>query len=153
MSEMTPDQKIFNDIAQILGAIAPKGAQEMIFRGKIYDDYNEGIPAWVDADGRETVFGAGELLPLREIGEMLELAESLLETPIFRASPFNQIEIRINRDLDLKVDVADIPKDQTWNNLFMRPVSDLTAEEARSLYIPDEDWITCVAAADKTGRT
>ncbi|MEX0302349.1 MAG: hypothetical protein AB3N24_08005 [Leisingera sp.] len=151
-SGMTEDQRIFNEIAQVLGRIAPASANEMIFRGKIYDDYSSGLPAWVDTDGNETVFGADGTLPLRDIGEILDLAEELLETPIFKANPFNQFEIRINRELDLKVTLADIPKSQTWNNLFMRPVSDLTEMEAEQFDIPTEDWAACVAAADELSK-
>ncbi|WP_299730320.1 hypothetical protein [uncultured Tateyamaria sp.] len=138
---MTSDQDIVQEMGNLLGQLAHPAAEALIFRGKVYPEFNEGLAYWVEKDGQEKVFGSpGSEMPLALIKDMLSLAEDLLATPVFQASPFTHFTLSLDRDLDLEMDFADIPVSQNWDNLFMKPVSALTLEEAREKFIPEEDW-------------
>ncbi|MCY7296226.1 hypothetical protein HJG39_12400 [Alteromonas sp. a30] len=40
-----------------------------------------------------------------------------------------------------KIEFAYIPEDDSWPGVYMKRVSDLTEEEAKAHYIPEQDWL------------
>jgi len=140
MADLSPDQEILNQIAAILGSIAPPGASEIVFHGKIYEDANQGRPGWIDGEGTLHRFSRKSAPPLEKISEVLELVEGLKNTPAFAKSPFSQFEIRLTRTPSIEINTADIPREDSWSGLYMRPLSALTWAEAEALRIPREAW-------------
>lgn len=140
MTDLSPDQQILNDMAAILGRIAPPGAEQVVFRGKLYDDFTEGAVVWVDAQGDEQAFAPADQPPMSTIADLLDLGENLQSAPVFSASPFTQFELRLTRAPDITLNTTNIPAEQSWPGLFMRALGDLTRDQALDLHIPEADW-------------
>ncbi|GMG82662.1 hypothetical protein LNKW23_18750 [Paralimibaculum aggregatum] len=141
------DRELLREIGQILVDLAPPEAEAMVFRGRIYPGFAQGMPGWVDAAGNETSFGEMDAeLPSDSVLAILERAEALKRTPPFANAPFTHFEYRIDRNNEVGLDLAHIPEAQTWNNLYMRRIGELSREEAEDLSIPEADWRRAVEA-------
>lgn len=147
--EPLDDKEILRKIGQALVDIAPAEAEEMVFRGRIYPGFGQGMPSYISGEGEEVSFGQLDTdLPIDAIMRILELAAELNRTPPFEAAQFNHFEYRIDRNNAVSIEVDHIPESQTWNNLYMRRLSDLSWDEAEDLSVPLKDWRRARTEAD-----
>lgn len=137
---LTPDQELLKQIAALLAAVAPPAAAEIVAQAKLYESHLAADYRWVDAAGACHRFTRQTAPPLQRTQRLLELLEELRATPAFAPSPFNQLELRLRRAGGVELETADIPVEDAYLGLYMRPLSALSWEEAQALHIPRDAW-------------
>ena len=137
---MTEDQAIISEMSKLLWSAFPENLKEIVFQAFLYEDWP--MHSYYTVDDTDTVvaFAKGKH-PDEQMARVMELSKKLALAPAFKKEPFNHIRISLNNDKKIKLDFAYINREDSWIGLFMRAVSDLTAEEAvKKYYIPKHEW-------------
>ncbi len=61
--------------------------------------------------------------------------------PFASREPFTHYRITLTKEMKFAIDFAYIPEEQSWPDVYMKPVGALTAEEAKALDVPEERWL------------
>ncbi|WP_120512570.1 immunity protein YezG family protein [Photobacterium salinisoli] len=140
---MTEDQKIYRKIGEILWSIMPESAQEMYLIGKIYPDTYELCLEWLQKDLSIGRFGFDNY-PHKVCEDIYELACKLQKQAPFEREVWTHFKVILTESGKIKVEFCYIPQDDSWPGLLMNRVSELTLEEAKKYYIPEDEWIKCI---------
>lgn len=140
---MTEDQQIYQKIGKALWSIMPGSTKEMYLSGKIYPDTYELCPEWIEEDLSVGRFDFDNY-PYEVCGCIYELACKLQKLPLFEKESWNHFKVTLTEPGKIKVNFCYVPQDDSWPGLLMKRVSELTLEEAKKYYIPEEDWRQCV---------
>lgn len=133
---MKSEQIIYQEIKDILWSIIPPKESKIAFRGYIYDSPNQlGCHKILDDGQMELIeIPSGILL------QLMYLMKGLQKCEIFSQKPWTHFKIIFLKNKMFEVDFAYIPKEDSWVNLIMKGISDLTEEEWKNTGIPKELW-------------
>ncbi|KPN71514.1 immunity protein YezG family protein [Neisseria sp. 83E34] len=148
----TDDQIIYQQIGKLLWSITPFDALEVIYIGMFYDDMKQAGAHWINKDNGEESFYSGFDNPIEQIEDNINtLLEQLQKCTIFKNEPWTHCHISLSDSGKLNMRFAYIPEDDSWPNLFMKGISDLTEDEAENVYsVPREIWEERVRLKNQT---
>ena len=73
--------------------------------------------------------------------QLIQLMEELQKSPVFASEAWSQFQARLNNQGQFKIEFAYIDEKDSWPNLYMKGISDLTKDEAEHVYyVPKEIW-------------
>ncbi|MFD1806399.1 hypothetical protein ACFSAV_08490 [Pasteurella oralis] len=130
------EQKIYHKIGELLWKIMPLEAIEISFIGSIYPESYSGGAEWKLENGSIVSFNLGER-PYEIEDEIMILMRKLKEVT---SQDWNQYIFSLSNNMDFNIKFAYIDEEDSWPNLYMKGISDLTKEEAEEYYIPEEIW-------------
>lgn len=138
----TDDQVIYQKIGKLLWSIMPTDALKVIYTGMFYDDIKQAGAYWISQNNHEESFYSGFDNPIEQIENNINiLLEQLQKCEIFENSPWTHCHISLSDSGKFNIRFAYISEDDSWPNLFMRGISDLTEDEAENVYhVPREIW-------------
>lgn len=142
---MSKNQDILPEIGQILWKMFPKEAKTIVYKGMVYPTHDAMMVDWLDSSGvRIGPMGSD---PTRHMAEkrIAALVRDLSKSPPFADDPFTHITVSVDDAGKLTLDVARIPEWDSWPRLYMRGVSEVTDDEARTLPIPPAILAECRA--------
>ena len=136
------DQIIYQKIGKLLWSIMPLEAKEIIYLAQLYENVTQAGAHWIDKEGKERRFYDGFENPIQEIEyKIRESLETLQKLPLFQQDSWTQCQVTLNEQGKFKIKFAYIPEEDSWPNMFMKGVSDLTeAELGEPNYVPKEIW-------------
>lgn len=134
---MDDDQKIYQEIANILSSIMSSEAIAIIFDGFVYDTSSQ-IGCTNVLLNNQTEFVN---LPSNLFIQLRDLIQKLQECKIFANEKWTHFEVKLDKNGKFKMKFAYILEEDSWVNLIMRGISDLTEEEAKKLGIPKDLWL------------
>lgn len=138
----TDDQVIYQKIGELLWSIMPSDALEIVYVGMFYDDIKQAGAYWVNKDKSEESFYIGFDNPIEQIEDNINiLLEELQKCEVFKNEPWSHCRICLSCLGKFNIQFGYIPKEDSWLNLFMKGISDLTEDEAKNVYhVPKEIW-------------
>ena len=135
------DQMIYEEIGKLLWSIMPKEAREIVYRAKLYDGFTQAGARWFDQNGQEqnlyTSFDDPIILIERQIKDLLETLQQL---PLFQPNPWTQCKVTLNENGKFNIQYFYIPEEDSWTNIILKGISDLTEDEWRQTSIPRALW-------------
>ena len=134
---MNDDQKIYQEIANILASIMSSDAIAIIFDGFIYDTSSQiGCTNILLNNQKEFIN-----LPSNLFIQLRNLIQKLQKCKIFANEKWTHFEVHLSKDGKFKMNFAYIPEEDSWVNLIMKGISDLSEEESSKLGIPKDLWL------------
>lgn len=127
---------IFQKIANLVYGIIPVDDDRVLIRGRLYPDfYQIGIR-------RLSCDGLSELLETESLisDKVLFLLQDLQKCDYFKEEVWNHFELFLNRNGELIFNYINIIEEDTFPNLNMKGVSDLSEYEAKAQHIPLKIW-------------
>ncbi|WP_036758907.1 immunity protein YezG family protein [Photobacterium halotolerans] len=140
---MNEDQVIYNEIGKALWSIMPHHASVIYCLGRVYPETHQVGPEWIDKQGKVNRFNVDEY-PVDICDKISHLAISLQKLPPYKREPWTHFKFTLFPKGKFKMEFSYIPQDDSWPGVFMRRVSDLTLEEAKNYYIPENEWNKCI---------
>ncbi|SUA44013.1 Protein of uncharacterised function, DUF600 [Neisseria zoodegmatis] len=139
---LTDDQAIYQEIGKLLWSIMPPNALKVIYIGMFYDDAKQAGAHWISKDNQEENFYSGFDNPIEHLEDSINtLLEQLQKCVIFKNEPWTHCHISLSDSGKFNIRFTYVSKDDSWPNLFMRGVSDLTEDEAENVYyVPRKIW-------------
>ena len=134
---LAPDQEIINEIAKVLWSVFDEEAEYIIFRGQLYSEFHESQITLERKDG--SVFW-NELPSSEFIEGFFELLRELQQTKPFEKEKFTHMHFRLSNTKKFSADFAYIEEGNNWSGLYMRGINDLSQDEIKKYYVPQEDW-------------
>ncbi len=135
-------KEIYSEIGRLLSSMAPPEAAVMVFMGFQYVGHDQGGPHWIREDGSIGRFTRELRMPLNDVDGIKELMWELgTKEPFVSDEPFTHYKIELTHDMKFSIDFAHIPEEQSWPNVFMKPVGSLTEDEAKALFVPHDHWL------------
>lgn len=149
---LTDDQVIYQKIGKLLWSIMPTNALKIIYSGMFYDDIKQGGAYWIYQNNHEESFYSSFDNPIEQIENNINiLLEQLQKCAIFKSDPWTHCHISLSDSGKFNIRFAYISEDDSWPNLFMRGISDLTEDEAENTYhVPREIWEKRVRVKNQT---
>jgi hypothetical protein len=145
---MNSDQKLYERIGKSLWSIMPEEASEIYFYGDIFpnsEGYTTEFKLKTDNSISWFKFGKNP----KEIEKSIFSEAKLLQgLDPYKDNPWTHFKATLTESGKFKMEFAYIPQDDSWPGLFMKRVSELSLEEAKKNYIPEDEWKKCV---DKYG--
>ena len=133
---MKSEQITYKEIKDILWSIMPLTVRKIVFRGYIYDSSAQlGCHKILDDGQMELI-----KIPSRMLLQLMYLMKDLQKCEIFSQEPWTHFKMIFSKNKMLEVDFVYIPKEDSWVNLIMKGISDLTEEEWKNTGIPKELW-------------
>lgn len=134
---MKNEKDIYHKIANILMIIISSEAKGILFDGFIYDSSAQlGCFDILPNDDKKYID-----LSSKYIIELEGLIRDLRECEIFSVEKWTHFEFYLSKDAKFKMNFAYIPEEDSWVNLIMRGISDLTEDESKKLGIPKDLWL------------
>ena len=134
------DQELYQKIGELLWSIMPENALEIYYIGCIYPDYSAGGAEWLTIENKIVSFEMGQRAYDIE-SQIDELIIELRSLDIFKEK-WTHFKIKLTDNGGFNTEFGYIPREDSWVNLYMRGISDLTEEEWEKYYsqIPRELW-------------
>ena len=134
------DQELYQKIGELLWSIMPENALEIYYIGCIYPDYSAGGAEWLTIENKIVSFEMGQRAYDIE-SQIDELIIELRSLDIFKEK-WTHFKIKLTDNGGFNRVFGYIPREDSWVNLYMRGISDLTEEEWEKYYsqIPRELW-------------
>ena len=134
---MADYQEIYQEIQSLLWSIFPDNSNKVTLKGAYYHEYDNIMQlgyynnqkSWVSISINSSLFL-----------QLLDLIESLQKCEIFSQEPWTHYKMIFSKNKMLEVDFVYIPEEDSWVNLIMKGISDLTEEEWKNTGIPKELW-------------
>lgn len=135
---MMNDQKIYQNLGELLWSIMAEDAVIMFCEGYIYPDSSSYSFEWVTKNNKTRWFDFDQIP--HEVGDkVIQLMEILITLEIFKEK-WTQFKISLTDAGKFNIDFAYIPEDDRWPGLYMKAVSDLKEEELDEYNISFEEW-------------
>jgi hypothetical protein len=131
--------KIYQEIIDLIWSIFPEDGIEAYFYAQIFKDSSQRTFYWLDKNGDEA-WHDFENSPNEITLKIISKLELLQQHKLFEKERWTHCKVTVTDDYKLNIKFAYIPQDDSWPGLFMRGISELTLEEAKKYYIPEEEW-------------
>ena len=134
------DQEIYQKIGELLWSVMPNEAVEIHFIGCIYSDYSAGGTEWLTAKDTIDSFEMGKRPYLIE-DQLMDHILNLNSLDIFKEK-WTHFRFKLTDQGRFNAEFGYIPREDSWVNLYMKGISDLSEEELDKdyPYIPKELW-------------
>lgn len=117
-------------IESLMKDIYISGADKMVLQGQVYPEFFEREFYW-QISGEKYYYGINDKEPV----ELDKISEILRENLNYEHFIFS-----INKSGKVDFQKRYIPEEDSWTDLYMKKVSELTEEEWQETNIPKEDW-------------
>ncbi|OSI09646.1 immunity protein YezG family protein [Neisseria zoodegmatis] len=132
-------EEVYTKIAKIIWTFFPKESSCINYYAQLFNG-NSGYTIDFIVNGEVKWFGFGETP--ETAADILDLLENIRSLPPFKEKePWTHCHISLSDSGKFNIRFAYISENDSWPNLFMRGISDLTKDEAENVYhIPRETW-------------
>jgi hypothetical protein len=132
------DQKLYQRIGELLWSIMPEDALEIYYIGCIYPDYSAGGAEWLTKENKIVSFEMGQR-PYEVESQIDDLIVELRSLDVFKEK-WTHFKFTLTDNGGFNTEFGYIPREDSWVNLYMKPVSDLKQEELDEYNIPLDEW-------------
>ncbi|WP_165010426.1 immunity protein YezG family protein [Neisseria yangbaofengii] len=132
-------EEIYAKIARIIWKFFPKEASCINYYAQLFNE-SSGYTIDFIIDGKTKWFGFGETPEVA--ADILALLEAVRAIPPFKGKEqWTHCHVSLLDSGKFNIKFAYISESDSWPNLFMKGISDLTADEAENIYhVPKEIW-------------
>lgn len=132
-------EEIYNKIAQTIWTFFPEESSCINYYAQLFNG-NSGYTIDFIVNEEVKWFGFGETPEIA--ADILDLLENIRNLPPFKGKEqWTHCHISLSDSGKFNIRFAYISEDNSWPNLFMRGISDLTEDEAENVYhVPREIW-------------
>lgn len=132
-------EEIYQKIAEKIWSFFPANASCINYYAQIFDE-NSGYTIDFLVNGKTEWFAFGQTPSLAD--EVLSMLADIKKFEPFKGQePWTHCHVSLSNLGKLSIKFAYISEEDSWPNLFMRGISELTEDEVENVYrIPKEIW-------------
>ena len=137
--EVGNPQKIYHEIGELIWSIFPEDAQESYFYCQILDEERDYKFNWLDNHGNISRYDFGQH-PTDVLRLISIQIKELQQHTIFKQERWTHCKVTLKDKGKLNIEFAYVSQKDSWSGLYMRGISSLTKEEAKTYLVPDDVW-------------